>query len=377
MVCYYLLRDNQEMGPYTLTELKGKTLFETDLIWVEGESTQWKIPTEITGLENITLAEKKQAIAKSKIHRKKLAEPQFPVIGSDSLSPAEGLDKSVYLPPDDYTPPSFDELKEKYAQKKPQKKVWKRQVNIGANLMGLLTLLIGLGLSAYMIKKAVENIDFEPTVASAQAVEISPETLPSSTATHAAFASFLPAAEKSVLIPDTTAVKTVTTAVVKEETAPLKPETKPKEAQGPAIEAKESAANNTALNTSSSNASTNATDVAGNTSAAEAKAEEESEKLKPAEEKTEAKLSLRLSANNYDVGFLGGISNLQISVSNPSSQEVSKALVEVEFLRKNGKVVGTQTVTVTGIAPGGSKTISIPDNNRGVSVRYKVVKTES
>ena len=203
------------------------------------------------------------------------------------------------------------------------------------------------------------------------------ETLPSSTATHAAFASVLPTAEKTVLVPDTTAVKTVTTAVVKEETAPLKPETKPKEAQGPAIEAKESAANNTALNTSSSNASTNATDVAGNTSAAEAKAEEESEKLKPAEEKTEAKLSLRLSANNYDVGFLGGISNLQISVSNPSSQEVSKALVEVEFLRKNGKVVGTQTVTVTGIAPGGSKTISIPDNNRGVSVRYKVVKTES
>ncbi|HEY1023142.1 MAG TPA: hypothetical protein VGE06_12560, partial [Flavisolibacter sp.] len=67
MVRYYLLRDNHETGPYTLTELKGKTLFSTDLLWIEGESTCWKVPTEIPGLESISLAVKKQVPARPKL----------------------------------------------------------------------------------------------------------------------------------------------------------------------------------------------------------------------------------------------------------------------------------------------------------------------
>lgn len=379
MVRYYLLRDNRETGPYTLTELKGKTLFSTDLIWIEDESTCWSAPTEIPGLEGISLAEKQTPLARPK-PRSKNATQSFQGVSTTNVPAAgEMLFSEIYLPPEDYVPPSFESLKEKYAQKKPQKHSWKRQINIGANLMGLLTLFIGLGLSAYMIKKAVENIEYEPVVASAQSVEISPETLPNSTTAHAAFASLLPTAKNTVLVPDTTAnIIHMTPTEVKEKKVPSAEEQVMEPLPKSAVSTERTENSKEASKTETTGAApTDIADLTATNSNAgtETTADAEKEK-KETVEKTAAKPSLRLSANNYNVGFLGGISNLEISVTNPSSEEVSKALLEVEFLRKNGKVVGSQTVTVSGIAPGGSKTVSIPDNSRGVSVRYKVIKTE-
>ncbi|HEV7334165.1 MAG TPA: FxLYD domain-containing protein [Flavisolibacter sp.] len=383
MVRYFLLRDNHETGPYTLAELKGKTLFTTDLIWVEGESTCWNLPNEISSLEGITLAIKKLPPKRTKPRSIADAGHSVSVQSSASLSPLVKSDAIDFLPQEDYTPPSFETLKEKYAQKAPQKRVWSRKVNIGANLLGMITLFIGLGLSAYMVKKAVENIEFEPVIASAEAVEIAPEKMQSSTTTHAAFASIVPTAEKALLVPDTTAASAVTSQTVSATELLPKPQTdQQNEPVQQTAKLKDPTANEETVQSSVSPDATGKTNEKESTAII---AEPEKEAVAIADKKEDEKKadkpagkpSLQVSANKYNVGFLGGISNLEISVSNPSGQEVSKAIVEVEFLRPNGKVVGSQTVTVSGIAPGGSKTVSIPDNSRGVSVRYKVVKTES
>ena len=50
MKCYLILRENVESGPFTLEEMKTKTLLPTDLIWIEGTSQSWKFPYEISGL---------------------------------------------------------------------------------------------------------------------------------------------------------------------------------------------------------------------------------------------------------------------------------------------------------------------------------------
>ena len=381
MVCYYLLRDNHETGPYTLTELKGKTLFETDLIWADGESTCWKLPNEIPGLEGITLRAKTNPPAVPKKRPAEAISPAIPVTESVSLSPSGALIPDDFSPPDDYTPPSFEALKEKYAQKPPQKRVWTRQINIGANLLGLVTLFIGLGLSAYMIKKAVENIDYEPVIASAEAVEIIPETMQSSSTTHAAFSNLMPTAKKAVLVPDSAAASTATSQTVSEPRALPSPQAvqrkEPLQQSAPK-DPSATSENSQVAATQNATATSTESESPANGATVEKEKEATTEKIEEAKktDKPDGKPALRLAANNYNVGFLGGISNLEISVSNPSGQEVSKAVVEVEFLRPNGKVVGSQTVTVSGIAPGGSKTVSIPDNSRGVNVRYKVVKAE-
>ena len=117
--------------------------------------------------------------------------------------------------------------------------------------------------------------------------------------------------------------------------------------------------------------STAVSTITGTPAGTDEKPSDETEDPKP------VKASLQLTANEYKVGFLGGISQLELSVNNPSPLTIHKAVVEVDFLKPNGKVIHTETIEVSGIAPGSSKKIAVPDNSRGVSVRYRVVTVET
>lgn len=51
MRSYLLLRDNKKSGPYSLDELKVIRIISTDLVWVEGRSSDWHYADEIKELE--------------------------------------------------------------------------------------------------------------------------------------------------------------------------------------------------------------------------------------------------------------------------------------------------------------------------------------
>src|SRR5215203_1501226 len=51
---YLLLRNNQEMGPFTLEDLNEIGLKSNDLIWVEGESIRWSLPNQIQDQNTLT-----------------------------------------------------------------------------------------------------------------------------------------------------------------------------------------------------------------------------------------------------------------------------------------------------------------------------------
>ena len=51
MSTYLLLRDNKENGPLTFEEIKAKGLKAYDLVWVEGKSAAWRYPGEIEELK--------------------------------------------------------------------------------------------------------------------------------------------------------------------------------------------------------------------------------------------------------------------------------------------------------------------------------------
>lgn len=48
---YLILRNNKQLGPYTLDELIAFGVKQTDLIWVEGKSAAWRYPPEIKELQ--------------------------------------------------------------------------------------------------------------------------------------------------------------------------------------------------------------------------------------------------------------------------------------------------------------------------------------
>lgn len=88
----------------------------------------------------------------------------------------------------------------------------------------------------------------------------------------------------------------------------------------------------------------------------------------------EIKKRLKIKTNNYKVGLFGGINGLQLTVFNTSPQVVDKVIVALDYLRPNGDVVQSENVSFSSIKPRGAQTIAIPGSDRGVKLRYKILK---
>jgi hypothetical protein len=88
----------------------------------------------------------------------------------------------------------------------------------------------------------------------------------------------------------------------------------------------------------------------------------------------DVKKQLKIKTNNYKVGLFGGINGLQLTMFNTSAQVVDKVIIALDYLRPNGAVVQSENVYFTSIKPRGAQTISIPGSDRGVKLRYKILK---
>lgn len=79
----------------------------------------------------------------------------------------------------------------------------------------------------------------------------------------------------------------------------------------------------------------------------------------------------------YKTGILGGISNLQLTISNNSLYPIDQVEVLVNYMNIEKRIVRKETVIITDIAAGEQKTIPVPKSKRGVSVSYSIVKINS
>lgn len=80
-----------------------------------------------------------------------------------------------------------------------------------------------------------------------------------------------------------------------------------------------------------------------------------------------------VAAGTYKTGILGGISNLNLTVTNSSHYPLDEVAVEVKYLGPEKRVVKTQTVLFNDIAAGEQKTQEAPRSNRGVSIDYAII----
>jgi hypothetical protein len=84
-----------------------------------------------------------------------------------------------------------------------------------------------------------------------------------------------------------------------------------------------------------------------------------------------------VKSNKYKTGVLGGISNLQLEITNNSLVELHKVAIEIRYLGPEKKVVRTQTVFFENVQPGAQTTIDVPKSNRGVTVDYTITDIKS
>lgn len=88
----------------------------------------------------------------------------------------------------------------------------------------------------------------------------------------------------------------------------------------------------------------------------------------------DVKKQLALKASNYKVGIFGGISGLQLTLYNASEHMIDNAIIEVEYLKRNGDVVQSQNIYFTSIKPGKNQMVSVPSSERGMKIRYRITK---
>jgi hypothetical protein len=84
-----------------------------------------------------------------------------------------------------------------------------------------------------------------------------------------------------------------------------------------------------------------------------------------------------LTANKYSVGTFGGISDLQVTVSNHSVYPLDLVVVEVQYIQANKKIFKTENIYFHNLAAGSASMQEAPKSPRGVKVQYQIVLINS
>lgn len=89
------------------------------------------------------------------------------------------------------------------------------------------------------------------------------------------------------------------------------------------------------------------------------------------------RLYVKAESNDYDTKGLGGISNLEISVNNPTDYTLDKVRVKIMYIKANGNIYETKYEDYFFLRPNSKATHKIPDTKRGTSVKYEISAIKS
>ena len=424
---YLLLRDNKQSGPYSLEDLKTKGLKAYDLVWVEGRSAAWRYPSEIDELSAFAPAVEEQPF--DRFYKKPAAASQPAVAASPEVTltskpfysedqPSTTRKRTIYvtmpggtaapvtvretvrevvreasrpaaaLPIDDYafSEPAasqfnnsrgFDNSRgpnnngdysgELVPRSKPAYKAGILQpILIGVGILVLLAGGIFIGLS---INKNNPGFQRPVTHTTATPLPVPPVVSPAVTAPQSQTQPENPATttqdrDHSTPAPGAVASKT-------EKIAP------PKQKEQKAIMPK-SLAVPPLTTTTTTDSSTAGIPVIHREAAHRADAADNQD---AAADKGALKVNLAsqvsVGANKYEVGTFGGISNLQVTVSNRSAYPLDLVVVEVQYIQANKKTYKTENLYFHGVGPGMALMQEAPKSSRGIKVEYKVTLINS
>lgn len=77
---------------------------------------------------------------------------------------------------------------------------------------------------------------------------------------------------------------------------------------------------------------------------------------------------IKVNTNKYSVDTFGGISNLDVIVTNNTNYSIDQVIISIDYIKQNNGIYKTETLTFNNIPPNQNKSLSAPDSNRGLSV---------
>jgi len=437
---YLLLRNNKQSGPYSLEDLKSMGLKAYDLVWLEGKSAAWRYPCELEELKafappveeqpfdrffrrsasatsaaataGATLSVKPPAadspvpvtvesaktsgkriiyvtmpaarntsgpataISRPAMEREPVREPQpflreDPTPGSEPVSRIPAGPRAI----EDYTTQQIGEqagIEEFFPRRKRSPRV-ARLLAIGICILALLAagIFIGLNLNKDTLgfpSRVVARIP--PGTTDQSIVHPTAQSLPASAATAPAVTT--DQAKRGDTVATIVGQPTVTLPVATRATPKTPGSKTQKEKPAHALSqanslrpAKDSAAGGPALVQAVHRA-----DVVephhDNTELADKEAV-----------KTALASQVSVGANGYSVGTFGGITDLQLTVTNRSVYPLDMVIVEVQYIQANKKVFKTENLYFRGIGAGAALMQEAPKSPRGVRVQYKITAITS
>lgn len=77
---------------------------------------------------------------------------------------------------------------------------------------------------------------------------------------------------------------------------------------------------------------------------------------------------VQVTTNEYSVNTFGGISNLDVMVTNNTDYTIDQITVAIDYIKENGGIYTTEYLTFNNIPAYQNKSLSAPDSNRGLSI---------
>ena len=319
MKSYLLLRNNQKSGPFNYEEIVAKGLKTHDLIWIEGESKDWKYPLEIETLKRYVIQPK--TLVSSFYSSGNFNPPQrinnisvsFP-IKNNTAKAALRFKNNQYSPSDSpelttrFTQ-SLDSLRLKYQEYSDHKIKMARKRTFFANASYLLLIVVVLAAGIFLVNKIIKEFS-ENSLATEEYNKQSAKifSLPESIVEEVA---------------DPTYQNALVTEIIP------------------------------------------ASDIHHQTNNEIPKG-------------FGANLPLiGVSYNHFTVQKKGGINNLEIMIFNNGSSIVDEITIEIDYLNKSGKTIFSEEFYSSKIKPNTFKTISIPPSTLGNDINCRIKKVSS
>lgn len=372
---YILLRNKKESNALSIEELQEIGLKKTDLIWVECQSMTWRSPFEIAELRNLMSANSnndiknspEKPILKEMPNRKRLVKHQKAgetltdpkVKNLEKYSYPErmllsGLEnKKIDIRSNNSSSP-WGIIKEEQLSNAEQKAHRNNKV-FTFHLPGRvkkIAFYTGLILTGALLMLLIQQFDNKREIVQQQQMP-QPEKSSSPTVT-------IPTA----LNKDSTITATnIEAPGLITETGSVGPKKEQKKTVKPA--------NNNPIIT---DANSDTPDISNN---------KDERNTQPMTELNVKPVSIEdisskivLNANDYKVGFFGGIRNLKLTLQNNSTYMLDKVNVELKYMNQNGKIINTEYLSFQNVKAGDAPDLEVNKSNRGVKIEYHISHIE-
>jgi len=371
---YILLRDKKESTALSIEELQEIGLKKTDLIWVECQSMDWRSPFEIAELKDLISAGnsedkknstgelisqkapsrgdqlyKKTAVKTRTEHFiKNLEKYGHPVRVILSGSEKKEID---FRSDKNFSPLEIEgrHLTNQGQNEQRSKSAFAFQISKQVKKMALYT---GLVLTGALLMLLIMNLKNKKSIVARQ-TKAQPEK-------HAAVPPGLPG-----FVNDTSAIA----ASPISEPVSLTEKNSVREVKEHKKRVRDT--NNILL-------------IAGATSANQDSSNNKNDKnVKPVADMTvklptiaDISSKIGLEANDYNVGALGGIRNLKMTLLNRSRYLLDKVTVELRYLNPDGKIIKTEKLYFQNVQPQDITSLQVDKSKRGVKVEYQITNIE-